>query len=179
MAEAGAAGGELRRLLLDSGAVKFGHFRLTSGRESDVYVDVKQAWTHPQRLRTLAHALAARVHGEALLGGIELGAVPLVVATALETGLPFLVVRKPGREHGTGRRYEGEIPPGARCLLLEDVVTTGGSVAATVELLRGAGARIDRVVAVIDREEGGRERLAPLGVALESLETLSHLRERP
>jgi orotate phosphoribosyltransferase len=174
-----AKGGEVRRLLLDSGAVKFGHFRLTSGRESDVYVDVKQAWTHPARLRTLAQALAARVHGESLLGGIELGAVPLVVATALETGLPYLVVRKPGREHGTARRYEGEIAPGAHCLLIEDVVTTGGSVAATVELLREAGARIDRVVAVIDREEGGRERLASLGVRLESLETLSHLRESP
>lgn len=179
MAEAPLGPTDLRRLLLESGAVKFGHFRLTSGRESDVYVDVKQAWTRPERLRAIALALAARVRGETLLGGIELGAVPLVVATALETGLPYVVVRKPGREHGTARAYEGEIAAGAHCLLLEDVVTTGGSVAATVELLRAAGARVDRVVTVIDREEGGRDRLAALGVALEALETLTHLRAAP
>ncbi|MCI4340957.1 MAG: orotate phosphoribosyltransferase [Thermoplasmata archaeon] len=167
----------VRQILLDSGAVKFGKFTLTSGRESDVYVDVKQAWTRPDRLRPIAAALAERVRDEQRLAGVELGAVPLVVATALATGRPYLVVRKPGREHGTGRTFEGDLPPGATCLLIEDVVTTGGSVAAAVELLRAAGAKIERVLTVIDRQEGGAERLATLGVQLEALATLASLRD--
>ncbi|MCI4346232.1 MAG: orotate phosphoribosyltransferase [Thermoplasmata archaeon] len=168
----------VRETLLASGAVKFGDFTLTSGRKSDVYVDVKQAWTHPDRLATLAHALAGRVRGEEFLAGMELGAVPLVVATALETHLPIVVLRKAAREHGTGQRVEGSVRPGARGLLLEDVVTTGGSVAASVELLRAEGAIVERVVAVIDREEGARERLAALDVRLEALATLAELRTR-
>ncbi|MCI4362949.1 MAG: orotate phosphoribosyltransferase [Thermoplasmata archaeon] len=169
---------EVRATLLASGAVKFGEFTLTSGKRSDVYVDVKQAWTNPERLALLARALAQRVGEERFLAGMELGAVPLVVATALETHLPFVVIRKAAREHGTGKRVEGAIAPGARGLLLEDVVTTGGSVAASVEILRAEGAVVDRVVAVIDREEGARERLAPLGVRLEALATLGELRTR-
>jgi orotate phosphoribosyltransferase len=169
---------EVRAALLASGAVKFGDFTLTSGKKSDVYVDVKLAWTDPSRLSTLAQALSERVRGEKVLAGMELGAVPLVVATALRTHLPFVVLRKAARAHGTGTRVEGRVEPGALCLLLEDVVTTGGSVAESVELLRGAGAVVERAVTVIDREEGGSERLATLGVRLESLATLAELRKK-
>jgi orotate phosphoribosyltransferase len=169
----------IRALLLDSGAVRFGRFVLTSGQESDVYVDIKQVWTHPERLRVLARALSARIEGEGVLAGMELGAVPLVVATALESGRPYVVVRKAPRTHGTGQRLVGEVPPGARVLLLEDVTTTGGSLAETVEVLRAAGATVERAVSVVDREQGGVERLRALGVRLESLETLGHLRGSP
>jgi orotate phosphoribosyltransferase len=171
--------GTLRQLLLDSGAVRFGHFVLTSGQESDVYVDIKQVWTRPERLRVLASALAARVGDEAVLAGMELGAVPLVVATALETGRPYVVVRKAGRAHGTGRRFEGELPAGGRVLVLEDVTTTGGSLVETVEVLRAAGAIVTRAVTVVDREQGGVERLRAAGVELLCLETLSGLRGAP
>ncbi len=168
----------IRALLLEAGAVRFGHFVLTSGATSDVYVDVKLVWTRPGWLRTLGRALADRV-GPAvdLLAGLELGAVPLVVAVALETGLPYVVVRKPGRQHGTGRRIEGTVPPGARTLVLEDVTTTGGSLADTVAVLRAAGARVDRALSVVDREQGGAARLAADGVRLETLATLAELRE--
>ncbi|MGI0053540.1 MAG: orotate phosphoribosyltransferase [Thermoplasmata archaeon] len=173
-------GAEIRRLLQEAGAVRFGHFVLTSGAESDVYVDVKHLWTRPERLRPIAHALVARAVGEVdLLAGMELGAVPLVVAAALETGLPYVVLRKPGRPHGTGRRVEGTVPPGARTVLLEDVATTGGSLADSVEVLRAEGARVDRAVCVVDRQQGGAERLRALGVRLESLATLAELREPP
>jgi orotate phosphoribosyltransferase len=169
----------IRKLLLDSGAVRFGKFVLTSGQESDVYVDIKQVWTHPERLRVLAQALASRLQDETVLAGMELGAVPLVVATALETGRPYVVVRKPGRAHGTARRFEGEIPTDAAVLILEDVTTTGGSLVDTVEVLRAGGADVTRALTVVDREQGGKERLRAAGVELESLETLSGLREGP
>jgi orotate phosphoribosyltransferase len=169
----------LRKILLEAGAVRFGHFVLTSGQESDVYVDIKQVWTRPERLRAIAQALARRVGDEQLLAGMELGAVPLVVATALERGLPYVVVRKPGRAHGTQHRFEGEIPPGASTLLIEDVTTTGGSLADTVQVLREGGARIERAITVVDREQGAAERLKRLDVRLEALARLAELRGPP
>ena len=162
--------------LLAAGAVRFGAFTLASGEKSDVYVDVKRAWTDPERLDLLARALAARVGSVDRLAGMELGAVPLVVATALRTGRPFVVLRKAAKEHGTRQAFEGEIPAGARVLLIEDVTTTGGSSVRSLEILRNAGATVDRALVVIDRESGARERLAGLGVTLEPLATMAELR---
>lgn len=164
------------RMLLEAGAVRFGRFTLASGETSDVYVDVKRAWTDPGRLDLLARALAARAGGADRLGGMELGAVPLVVATALRTGLPFVVLRKAAKEHGTRQAFEGEIPAGTRVLLIEDVATTGGSSARSVEVVRGAGGTVERALVVVDREAGASERLASMGVRLESLATLRDLR---
>ncbi len=165
------------RLLLDSQAVRFGQFTLTSGRTSDVYVDIKRVWTNPDYLDPLAAALADRFRGEDRLAGMELGAVPLVVATALRVRRPYIVVRKAPREHGTEQRLEGEVPRGGRILLIEDVATTGGSAAQSIDLLRAAGGSIDRALVVVDRGEGASERLSLKGVKLESLVTLADLRE--
>lgn len=170
---------ELGRLLTDCGAVRFGEFTLASGAKSDVYVDIKKAWTHPGRLARIARALAERVGTTDLLAGMELGAVPLIVATALETGHPYCVVRKAAKGHGTNQRIEGDIAVGARVLVIEDVTTSGGSVVETIEVLRAAGARVDRVLCVVDREAGAAERLAGLGVTLEPLLTLRELRGDP
>ena len=168
--------GTLARELIDAGAVRFGSFTLTSGATSDVYVDVKRAWTDPRRLAGIAAALAARAGDEPRLAGMELGAVPLVVAVALRLGRPYVVLRKAPKEHGTRQAFEGEIPAGEEVLLIEDVTTTGGSTARSVEIVRAAGGRIDRALAVVDRESGAAEKLASLGVRLETLLTLSQLR---
>ncbi|MEM0129200.1 MAG: orotate phosphoribosyltransferase [Thermoplasmata archaeon] len=165
------------RVLLGAGAVRFGDFTLASGQRSDVYVDVKRAWTDPEALAILAGALAERIGTPCpRLAGMELGAVPLVVATALRTGATYVILRKAAKEHGTRQRFEGTVAEGDRFVLIEDVATTGGSAAASVEILRAAGARVDRAVAVVDREMGATARLAGLGVRLEALTTLSELR---
>jgi orotate phosphoribosyltransferase len=167
---------EIARLLLDAGAVRFGDFTLASGEKSDVYIDVKRAWTDPARLDRLARALAARVGDEERLAGMELGAVPLVVAVALTTGRPYVVLRKAAKEHGTRQAFEGEIPSGSTVLLIEDVSTTGASSARSVEIIRAAGGRVERVVVVVDRESGAERSLAVLGVRLEPLLTMAELR---
>ena len=167
---------EIVRTLLDAGAVRFGDFTLTSGEKSDVYIDVKKAWTDPHRLDVLARALAARVGSTDRLAGMELGAVPLVVATALRTGHPYVVLRKAAKEHGTRQPFEGDIAPGIRVLLIEDVTTTGGSTVRSVEIVRAAGGTVDRVLVVVDRESGAATRLASAGVRLEPLVTMSELR---
>jgi orotate phosphoribosyltransferase len=168
--------GEIVATLLDAAAVRFGEFTLASGEKSDVYIDVKRAWSDPGRLDLLARALAARVGSADRLAGMELGAVPLVVATALRTGLPYVVLRKTTKEHGTRQAFEGDVPAGARVLLIEDVSTTGGSSLRSVEILRSAGGRVDRALVVVDREAGAKERLAAAGVRLEPLVTMSELR---
>ena len=167
---------EIARELLAAEAVRFGSFTLTSGATSDVYVDVKRAWTDPQRLEGLARALAARAGTEERLAGMELGAVPLVVAVALIVRRPYVVLRKTPKEHGTRAPFEGELPAGASVLLIEDVTTTGGSTARSVEIVRAAGGRVDRVLTVVDREAGAAERLSALGVRLEPLVTMAELR---
>jgi orotate phosphoribosyltransferase len=167
---------EIVRLLLDAEAVRFGDFTLASGEKSDVYIDVKRAWTDPRRLERLAVALAGRVGSTDRLAGMELGAVPLVVATALRTRHPYVVLRKAAKEHGTRQAFEGEIPAGSRVLLIEDVSTTGGSTVRSVEIVRAAGGTVDRALVVVDRENGAAERLAAIGVRLEPLTTLSAIR---
>jgi orotate phosphoribosyltransferase len=169
---------DLVHLLLDSGAVRFGDFTLASGEKSDVYVDVKRAWTEPSRLERLATALAAKAGTEERLAGMELGAVPLVVALALRTGRPFAVLRKAAKEHGTRQPFEGELPDGSRVLLVEDVTTTGGSTVRSVEIVRAAGARVDRALVVVDRDAGATEKLAGVGVRLEPLVRFPELRGR-
>lgn len=169
------APGPLAQLLLDCEAVRFGDFTLASGEKSDVYVDIKRAWTEPKRLQQLADTLAERVGVAPRLAGLELGAVPLVVAVALKTGRPYVVLRKAAKDHGTRQRYEGEVPPGELILLIEDVTTSGASVADSVQVLREAGATVERVLTVVDREVGATARLASIGVTLEALVHLSEL----
>jgi orotate phosphoribosyltransferase len=167
---------ELAKELVDAGAVRFGEFTLASGAKSDVYIDVKRAWPDPRRLEGLARALAARVGDEERLAGMELGAVPLVVAVALRVHRPLVVLRKAPKEHGTRQAYEGEIPPGSTVLLIEDVSTTGGSMARSVGIVRSAGGRVARALVVVDREEGATATLGALGVRLEPLLTMGELR---
>ena len=166
----------LLHMLLEAGAVRFGDFTLASGEKSDVYVDVKRAWPDPRRLEMMSAALAARVGDADRLAGMELGAVPLVVATAMRTGLPYAILRKTAKEHGTRQSFEGEIPVGSRVLLIEDVSTTGGSLLRSVEIIRAAGGTVDRALVIIDREAGSREKLAAAGVRLEALATFRDLR---
>lgn len=146
------------------GAIKFGKFTLASGKTSDYYVDVKKAATRPNLLREIASRMAPHVKGYDRVAGVELGAVPIAAAVALETGLPFMIVRKAAKEHGTQRLYEGELWSGDRVVFVEDVVTTGGTLRRAIEGLRAEGATVDRAIAVVDREEGGEEVLRSAGV---------------
>lgn len=164
--------------LVACGAVRFGRFTLTSGRTSPYYVDVKKATSQPVLLRRIAKELAQRVGDAQILAGVELGAVPLVVAVSLETGLPFAILRKGDRAHGTGQGVEGVDVKDRKVLLLEDVTTTGGSVARAAERLREAGATVDRVETVVDRDEGAAERLSKAGLRLGALVTAQDLLSR-
>ena len=168
----------LKDSLIDCGAIKFGHFTLTSGKESNYYVDIKQASTNPKVLQEIAEEMAklAKDNEFELIAGMELGAVPLAVALALETKLPYVIIRKEKPTHGTGKQYVGNLKPGQRVLVVEDVATTGGSVVKALDVLRGEGLTIDKVLVVVDREEGAQEKLKDYDVELLPLVKASDLK---
>lgn len=155
-------------------AVRYGEFELSHGGTSEYYVDKYRFETDPQALQAVAEAFAERVRDDTL-AGVALGAVPLVTATGLVTGNPYVIVRKQTKAYGTGNRIEGTLPEGNPVVVLEDVATTGKSALSAVEALREAGAQVDRVLVVVDREEGATELLEAEGVTLESLVTATDL----
>ena len=164
----------LIRALRDADAVRFGEFELSHGGTSDYYVDKYLFETDPDCLERIAAAFAERLDGEKL-AGVALGAVPLVAVTAVETGTPYVIARKEAKEYGTGNRIEGRLAAGEEVVVLEDITTTGQSALDAVEALRDAGAVVNRVLVVVDREEGASHRLAEADVELESLVTASEL----
>lgn len=168
-----------RRALVDAfvrtGALRFGQFTLASGRTSPYYVDAKRAITEPEVLRAVAKAMAPFARGADRIAGVELGAIPIAAAVALECGRPYLMVRKQPKEHGTRGGFEGALNRGDRVLFVEDVITTGGTLAAAIERLRADGAVIEDAAVIVDRQEGGGETLAAIGVRIHALLTAEDL----
>jgi orotate phosphoribosyltransferase len=150
-----------------------GDFLLRSGKRSPYYLDKYRFETRPDLLRPLGERIAATVREHApdatRLAGPELGAVALAAAASLESGLPFLIVRKAAKEYGTAKRLEGLFEEGECVCLVEDVVTSGGALLESVEALRGAGLVVHTAVCVVDREEGGADALARQAVRLRPL----------
>ncbi|WP_436925260.1 orotate phosphoribosyltransferase [Halosimplex amylolyticum] len=160
--------------LRDAEAVKFGEFELSHGGTSNYYVDKYLFETDPHCLELIAAAFAERV-GDTKLAGVALGAVPLVAAASVESGNPYVIVRKQKKEYGTANLVEGELAEGEEVVVLEDIATTGQSAVDAAEALRDAGAVVDRVIVVVDRQEGAAENLADHDLELDSLLTADDL----
>ena len=165
----------LEQYLKDCGAFKTGEFTLTSGKKSNFYVDIKQASTNPKILAEIAREMKSLIKDERRIAGMELGAVPLAVAASLESGLPYVIIRKRERSHGTGKLIEGNMNPGERILLVEDVTTTGSSLVKAAEIIREAKGIVDRALVVVDREEGATELLSENGITLVPLVRVSQM----
>jgi len=167
---------ELIAALRAADAVKFGEFELSHGGTSDYYVDKYLFETDPDALRLVSEAFTDRLADtDAKLAGVALGAVPLVAVTAAEMGRPYVIARKQAKEYGTGNRIEGRLDEGEEVVVLEDIATTGQSAVDAVEALREAGATVNHVLVVVDREEGAEGLLADHDVELESLLTATEL----
>ncbi len=158
----------LRDKLIESGAIRFGDFTLASGKKSKYYVDIKKASTKHEILSLMGDLLAEHVKGD-ILAGVELGAVPLVAITAVKAKRDYLIIRKEKKGYGTSKLIEGDYRKGLTVDIIEDVVTTGGSVLKAVKILRDEGLKVERVICVVNREEGGDENLKREGVELISL----------
>ena len=148
-----------------------GDFVLSSGRRSSVYFDKFRFLTEPDLLRDVAAEVAGLLPTDVtLLGAPEGAAMLLVAAVSLHTGLQVTVVRKEPKPYGTGARVEGNVPPGARVALVEDVSTTGHQVRRAAEVLEEAGAEIAAIVLAIDR--GGADHLREAGYTVEAVAVL-------
>jgi orotate phosphoribosyltransferase len=166
-------------------SLRFGRFQLASGGESEFYVDVRKTGLDPE-----GAALAARLFvdltdlgapgGPTAVGGPTMGADPLVTAMGLEClargrRVECFLVRKQAKDHGTASRVEGNLSTGARVLLVDDVITQGGSLISSIPAVEACGARIVAFGCVVDRGAGGAEKLAADGVPVHSIFGISEL----
>lgn len=170
--------------LLAERSVRRGKFTLASGRESTHYVDARLTTMSPEGLAVIGPLALGAIrergwHADAV-GGLTLGADPIAYATALASvSAPPVVraftVRKEAKPHGTGRLIEGPMREGDRVVIIEDVITTGGSALRAAVAIRNAGASVSGVLALVDREEGGRAVLEAEGFEVVCLATVSEL----
>ena len=165
---------------LKQNAYKKGEFKLSSGKTSEHYVNCKPVTLTGRGLTLVSMMLLEHVD-TSVVGGLTLGADPLVAGVSVCSALDgilvdALIVRKEPKGHGTGAWIEGPtLPEGTKVTVLEDVVTTGGSALKAAEKLRDAGYDVERVVAIVDRQEGGAEALKDAGLELKSLFILEEL----
>src|SRR5436309_3475453 len=153
-----------------------GEFTLRSGRKSNYYLDKYRFETQPDVLAELGSMLAERVTVDTdRIAGAELGAVPLAAAAGMAANKPFVFIRNQKKDYGTAKQIEGVLNAGDTIMIVEDVLTTGGQVLDAVETLKQAGAKIQRIVAVIDRMEGARQNIEKAGIVFESLFTSKDL----
>ena len=158
----------MKEMLKELKVVQTGEFILASGKKSNYFVNIKRASTSPKVLKEIGKAMAPYV-GDAKIAGMALGAVPLAVAVALETNQPFVMVRKEPKDHGTKELIEGDVAPGDKFVVVEDVATTGASTLKVVNALRAKGAHVLRAIVVVDREEGAEQLLSEHGIDLISI----------
>lgn len=159
---------QLRRILKEN-SLMFGDFTLASGKKSSFYFDSKRTTLQPEGAWLTARAVLRVIRDRGIdaqaIGGLTLGADPIVCPVAALShvdGPPLraFIVRKEAKEHGTGRRIEGLLEPGSRVVIVDDVVTTAGSTLQAIEAARDAGHTVVAVICLVDREEGGAEKLA-------------------
>lgn len=158
-------------------AVRRGNFTLSSGETSTYYIDLKDAYTRPEVMREITEVMTERIRGLEIdrIGGMELGAVPIAVALSLTSGIPFFIVRKEKKGYGAGKRIEGRLEQKDKVILVEDVATTGGSIASASRAINEAGGTCLRALAVVDRLGGAKENLKKINIELESLLTIRDL----
>lgn len=168
--------------LLCEVAYKEGDFLLSSGQRSTYYINGKQVTLHAQGGTGVGRILLPLVPADTVgVAGLTLGADPIVTATSVAAlyegrSLTPLIVRKEAKGHGTQAYIEGPtLPEGSSVVVLEDVVTTGKSAMQAVERLRGAGYKVDRIVTLIDRQQGGAEFYASQGLAFDTVFTIADL----
>lgn len=167
------------KALIEKHALRFGQFQLASGKIGSYYLDCRQVTLHPQGANLIGAGLLKIMEGNLpdAVGGMAIGADPItgaIITLAGQRQLPIhgFIVRKEAKAHGMGRQVEGPVQPGMRAVIVEDVVTSGGSALQAVEAAAAFGLKIDTIMAVVDRLEGGRETIEARGLKLHTLFTV-------
>jgi orotate phosphoribosyltransferase len=167
------------KTLIEKHALKFGQFQLASGKIGSYYLDCRQVTLHPQGANLIGAGLLELMANSVpdAVGGMAIGADPItgaVITLAGQNNIPIhgFIVRKEAKGHGMGRQVEGPVQPGMRAVIVEDVVTSGGSALQAVDAAQAFGLKVDTIMAVVDRLEGGRETIESRGLKLHTLFTV-------
>ncbi len=172
---------ETLKELLRQHALTFGTFTLASGKTASYYLDCRRITLHPQGANVIALGMLELITAmnpvPAAVGGMAIGADPItasIVTIAGQRNLPLLgfMVRKEPKGHGTGRQVEGPVEPGQEVVIVEDVITSGGSALAAVEAAQAFGLTVRGVIGIIDRLAGGEQAFAAKGIPLTTLLTI-------
>jgi orotate phosphoribosyltransferase len=164
--------------LLATRSAKRGTFTLASGRQSSLYIDARITTMSPDGLALIGPLGFTAIHDAGWradsVGGLTMGADPIACAVSYASAssaspLRAFTVRKEPKTHGTGKLIEGPFRPGDRVVVIEDTITTGGSARRAIDAVRAEGGTVVGVLALVDREEGGREALEADGVAVIAL----------
>lgn len=172
---------EIAKILHKIDALKFGVFKLTSGKASPYYIDLRVVPSFPDAFRKICDFYAEQITNNVGLknfdrvAGVPLAGIPFASQIAYNLGKPFLYVRKGVRLHGRRRRVEGILISGDRVLLIDDLVTTGLTLNRAAKAVRAEGGVVREAVALLDREEGGREKLEKNGTKLHALLKMSEV----
>ncbi|WP_054848806.1 orotate phosphoribosyltransferase [Vulcanisaeta sp. JCM 14467] len=148
------------------GAIRFGRFKLTSGLESPFYIDLRLAITHPGIYKRLVKSMAELLSNFAVdvIAGIETASIPWASMVAYELNKGIIYVRKETKEHGTAKLIEGDLRQGMKVAVIDDVVTTGGSIIRAIRAIRSYGGDVVLAAVFIDREQGGLDAIRSEGV---------------
>lgn len=169
----------IKEALVRCNALMYGDFTLASGKKSPYYIDIKKASTDPYVLEVIADEMARELQLRGLnvdkIAGVVLGSIPLAVALSLRTKIPYIMVRREKKDHGTQKMIEGALEKGERVLMVEDVITSAGSVADAIGIVRAAGGTVTNVLCVVNRQEGGEKKLSDMDVKLSSLVTAEEI----
>ena len=172
---------EMAKILTKIDALKFGVFKLTSGKASPYYIDLRVVPSFPDAFTQICDFYIEGIIKEIgvnsfdRIAGVPIAGIPFASQIAYNLKKPFLYVRKGIRRHGRKRRVEGILSSGERVLLVDDLVTTGLNLRKAAEAIRAEGGIVEQAVAFLDREEGGKEKLAKNGIRLHALMKISEV----
>ncbi len=172
---------DLGRILIKTQALKFGTFTLSSGKLSPYYIDLRVIPSFPDVFSKTVNAyIDALKHLIGLdnvgaVGGVPTSGLTYATAVAYSTRKPLIYVREAKKTHGAEKKIEGVLKPGCKVVLLDDLITTGISLTRTIDIIRSEGGEVDNAVVLIDRMEGGKERLTAKGVRLDTITNMLEL----
>ena len=168
---------EVALALNDIGAVKFGEFTLKSGIKSPIYIDLRLLVSHPKLLKAVSKMYASKLRKLQfdLIGGVPYGAIAIATMASVQMDKPMIYARKEDKEHGTGRKIEGAFQKGQKAAIVEDIITSGGSIIDVVDVFRASGLEVTDAVALVDREQGGTKNLKEKGVTTHPIMKITKL----
>jgi len=146
----------LIKILKENEVFKKGNFTLSSGKQSNYYIDMKKAITNPNILSTISTFIDDKINGESIdkVAGPALGAIPIATAVSLKSNIPLLMIRKEKKGYGTSKLIEGELNVNDSVIVVEDVTTTGNSLLKAINAIKENGGNIKKAFVVVDRQEG-------------------------